>query len=58
MLHHLPHLASKIDLSGNVYNLIKREISTELHVLLLVSVSWWFPEGFDDRAEADGTTSV
>ena len=39
----MPHLP------GSVENLIKSDVSTVLNVFLLLSVSWWFPEGFDDQ---------
>ena len=39
----MPHLP------GNVDDLIKSDVSTVLNVFLLLSVSWWFLEGFDDQ---------
>ena len=39
----MPHLL------GNVDDLIKSDVSTVLNVFLLLSVSWWFLEGFDDQ---------
>lgn len=38
-----------LHLLGNVDDLITNDISTVLNVFLLVSVSWWFLEGFDDH---------
>ena len=38
-----------LHLLGNVDDFIKSDISTVLNVFLLVSVSWWFFEGFDDK---------
>ena len=39
----MPHLL------GNVDDLIKSDVSTVLNVFLLLSVPWWFLEGFDDQ---------
>ena len=47
-----------LHLLGSVDDLIKSDGSTVLNVLLLLSVSWWFLEGFDDRTEAEGTTLI
>jgi len=38
-----------LHLLGSVDDLIKSDGSTVLNVLLLLSVSWWFLEGFDDQ---------
>lgn len=32
-------------------NLIESDVSTVLNVFLLLSVSWWLPEGFHNQAE-------
>jgi hypothetical protein len=37
---------------------MKGDISTMLNVLLFLFDSWWLLEGFDDRAEAEGITSI
>ena len=39
----MPHLPGSAD------DLIKSDVSTVLNVFLLLSVSWWFLEGFDDQ---------
>ena len=39
-------------LSGNADNLIKSDVSTVLNVFLLLSVSWWFLDGFDDQSRS------
>ena len=39
----MPHML------GNVDDIIKSDVSTVLNVFLLLSVSWWFLEGFDDQ---------
>ena len=40
---------SVLHLSGNVDSLIKSDISIALNIFLLLSVLWWFFEGFDDQ---------
>ena len=42
----MPHLP------GNVDDLIKSNVSTVLNVFLLLSVPWWFLEGFDDQGRS------
>ena len=42
----MPHLP------GNVDDLIKSDVSTVLNVSLLLSVPWWFLEGFDDKGRS------
>ena len=39
----MPHLLGSVD------NFIKSDVSTVLNVFLLLFVSWWFLEGFDDQ---------
>lgn len=41
-------------LPGNVDNLIKSDVSTVFNVLLLLPVSWWLLEGFDDQGRGRG----
>ena len=42
----MPHLPGSVD------NLIKSDVSTVLNVFLLLSVPWWFLEGFDDQGRS------
>ena len=41
-------------LPGNVDNLIKSNVPTVFNVLLLLPVSWWRLEGFDDQGRGTG----
>ena len=41
-----------LHLPGNVDNLIKSDVSTVLNVFLLLSISWWFLEQFDDQGRS------
>ena len=38
-----------LHLLGNVHNLVKSDTSAVLNVFLLLSLSWWFLEGFDNQ---------
>ena len=42
----MPHLPGSVD------DLIKSNVSTVLNVFLLLSVPWWFLEGFDDQGRS------
>ena len=42
----MPHLLGSAD------DLIKSDVSTVLNVFLLLSVPWWFLEGFDDQGRS------
>ena len=42
----MPHLPGSVD------DLIKSDVSTVLNVFLLLSVPWWFLEGFDDQGRS------
>ena len=42
-------------LPGNVDNLIKSDVPTVFDIFLLLLVSWWLLEGFDDQGRGTGS---
>ena len=43
-----------LHLPGNVDDLVESDISVVFNVLLLLPVSWWLLEGFDDQGRGRG----